>query len=75
MQSYIDDMISAFPNKLESKVATPASANLFNTRDEVKLDDKQASVFHTIVAKGLFLCKRSRPDILTKIAFLTTRVK
>ncbi len=27
------------------------------------------------MAKGLFLCKRSRPDIQTTIAFLCTRVK
>ena len=32
-------------------------------------------IFHTIVAKLLFLCKRGRPDIHTVIAFLTTRVK
>jgi hypothetical protein len=31
-------------------------------------------VFHTFVAKGLFACKRARPDIHTTIAFLCTRV-
>ena len=31
--------------------------------------------FHTIVAKGLFACKRARPDIHMAIAFLCTRVK
>jgi hypothetical protein len=30
---------------------------------------------HTFVAKGLFLAKRGRPDIMPCIAFLTTRVK
>jgi hypothetical protein len=32
-------------------------------------------MFHTMVAKGLFLCKRGRPDIAPAIAFLTTRVR
>ena len=31
--------------------------------------------FHTFMAKGLFLCKRARPDIQTTIEFLTTRVQ
>ena len=30
---------------------------------------------HTFVAKGLFACKRTRPDIHTAIAILCTRVK
>ena len=32
-------------------------------------------VFHTFVAKGLFMSKRSRPDIQPTIAVLATRVK
>ena len=40
-----------------------------------KIDDERAQVFHTIVAKGLFLCKRARPDIMTAIAFLCTQVR
>ena len=34
-----------------------------------------ASDFHTFTAKGLFVCKRGRPDVQTAIAFLTTQVK
>ena len=40
-----------------------------------KLSQKEAQVFHTIVAKLLFLCKQARLDILTGVAFLTTRVR
>ncbi len=69
-------MINTFPEKLTSTAATPAAHHLFNVHDSVsKLDDKRATIFHTITAKGLFLCKRARPDILTTIAFLTTRVR
>ena len=32
-------------------------------------------IFHNAVAKCLYLSKRSRPDIQTAVAFLTTRVK
>ena len=35
----------------------------------------EGTQFHTMVAKGLFLCKRARPDIAPVIAFLCTRVK
>jgi hypothetical protein len=40
-----------------------------------QLDEETAQTFHRIVAKLLFLCKRSRPDIQTAVAFLCTRVK
>ena len=39
-----------------------------------KLREKGAQEFHTIVAKLLFLCKQARPDILTGVDFLKTRV-
>lgn len=34
-----------------------------------------AEEFHTTVAKGLFLCKRARPDLQPTIPFLCTRVQ
>ena len=39
-----------------------------------KLIEGDAQAFHTILANLLFLCKRARPDILTGMALLTTRV-
>jgi hypothetical protein len=39
------------------------------------LSKHKAELFHTFVAKGLFLCKRARPDIQPAISFLSTRVK
>ena len=39
------------------------------------LTGERAETFHTMVAKGLFLCKRARPDIQPTIAVLSTRVK
>jgi hypothetical protein len=41
----------------------------------MELDKKRAEDLHTFTAKGLFACKRARPDIHTAISFLCTRVK
>ena len=55
--------------------ATPAKSHLFEVSDDRdRLTDKKQRVFHSCVAKLLFIAKRSRPDILTAISFLTTRV-
>ena len=58
-------------------VRTPASDNLFNQgqKPRKKLNKQKAEIFHTTVAKGLFLAKRARPDIQPTIAYLCTRVK
>ena len=39
-----------------------------------KLSKEKSDLFHSIVAKLLYITKRSRPDIETAVAFLTTRV-
>ena len=63
------------PNKRTA--ATPAAENLFDTRSEeeageISQDEKDR--FHRLVAKCLYLAKRTRPEILTTVAFLCTRV-
>lgn len=76
MVDYVKKMVEAFPEESELIATTPAALHLFEVRDDVKvLKESEAVIFHNIVAKGLFLCKRARPDIHTSIAFLTTRVK
>jgi histone deacetylase 1/2 len=54
---------------------SPAAYNLFDTRDVDKLDPDKAEWFHSGVAKLLYLAKRTRPDILLPVSFLTTRVQ
>jgi hypothetical protein len=39
------------------------------------LDEEQRKWFHTKTAKLLYLAKRARPDILTAVSFLCTRVQ
>jgi hypothetical protein len=39
------------------------------------LEKDESELFHHIIAKLLFLCKRACPDIQTAVAFLCTQVK
>jgi hypothetical protein len=56
--------------------ATPASESLFTIVDgAMKLATKEREIFHSRVAKLLYIAKHSRPDILLAVSFLTTRVK
>jgi hypothetical protein len=60
---------------MEGRAVTPATTNLFTVRKHVeKLDDKCAETYHHLMAKLLYLCKRSRLDLQTTVSFLTTRV-
>jgi hypothetical protein len=43
--------------------------------DEKKLENAQRVYYHSTVAKLLYLAKRARPDILTVVIFLCTRVQ
>ena len=58
------------------EVTTPATQDLFHVGDENKpLNEGEAKVFHTFVARLLYLCKRARPDIQLAVLYLCTRVK
>jgi hypothetical protein len=73
MPDYIYGILDEFPGDMEGMAVTPAAANLFAVRDDVKrLDDKCAETYHHLTAKLLYLCKRARPDLQTAVSFLTT---
>jgi len=77
MPGYVNDVLENLEDTKE--VSTPATATLFDIeQDEARaplLPRKEAKVFHTMVAKLLYLAKRARPDILTAVSFLTSRVQ
>ena len=76
MRQYLKSILEDLPTDYDGSAVTPAADHLFTTNEHCKpLPEESAVLFHTIVAKLLFLCKRGRPDIQTAIAFLTTRVK
>ena len=77
MSDYMKSMVEEFSEKLEPKdiAASPAPEDLFAEGSGPELPKHLAEEYHTMVAKGLFACKRARPDIHTAIASMCTRVK
>ena len=74
MIDYMSAMVDDFSIKFDKNdtAVTPAAADLFAEGTSEKLNKEQAEEFHTFVAKGLFACKRARPDIHPTIAVLCT---
>jgi hypothetical protein len=75
MRDYVKDMLKTSDIKFEGTEPTPAAEDLFTASNGDKLDKSKSEQYHTTVAKGLFVSKRARPDILPTIAVLCTRVK
>jgi hypothetical protein len=74
MRSYVVKILAECEEKLTYYQA-PRKKDLFTITEELVLDEEKKQRFHTIVAKLLYLAKRGRPDILTVVRFLCTRVK
>ena len=72
-----NDMVAHFPKGELTKMSkTPHNENLFKVNEgSPPLNNRQREAFHTMVAKGLFACKRAWQDIQLVIAFLCTRVQ
>ena len=61
---------------MKGAMSTPAANHLFEVDpDTEKLESVKAETYHHLVAKLLYLAKRSRPDILLAVLFLCTRVQ
>ena len=75
-KKYIQETLDECPEEMFGRhVQTPAADHLFHVDDDAeKLDESQKEFFHRLVAKLLYVCKRSRPDIQLPTMFLTTRV-
>ena len=77
MDEYIKRMLEEFPYRFKDiDIAdTPAKANLFEVGKGAPLDHKRQQIFHSFVAKNLFLSKRARVDLGTTVTLLTSRVQ
>ena len=77
MLDYIDQLINEMPLELTSgSSVTPAGNHLFTMHPKAKsLPSEKAELFHHLTAKLLCLCKQTRLDLQTTVAFLTTRVQ
>ena len=72
MRDYVQkDMLNKFPQDQIKETATlTANETLFKINDHSpKLSEKQKNDFHTMVAKGLFLCKQAKQELQTTIAY------
>ena len=74
--AHIEDIMSAFPEKLDgAKVLTPASNALFKRGTGKFLSVEEREVFHSIVVKCLYVSNRSRTDISPTVSILCGRVR
>ena len=75
MKEFLKGAIDDFSEVILRNAATPARRDLFElTKGAKRLDKTRAELFHRIVAKLLYVCKRARMDIILAVAFLCTRV-
>ena len=76
MIDYVKKMIKDFSVNFKSldTSLTPVSSTLFEVRNSKLLNKQATETYHMFVAKGLFLCKRARPDVQPTVAVLATRV-
>lgn len=72
MEKYILDILSEW--EVTKPAPTPASVDLFKVTDSPPLLGDKREKFHSTVQRLLYLSKHVRPDILTAVSFLTTRV-
>jgi hypothetical protein len=73
MTFYVKELLEGVDVLVRASLGTKFTFTIAeNTMALAEVDRK---VFHTKVAKLLFLSKRARPDILTVVSFLCTRVQ
>jgi len=76
MYHYIDKLLTELPSDMNRSVKTPAALHMFNmNKDSTKLSEEKAQLFHHLVAKLLYLLRRTRQDIQMVRAFLCMRVQ
>lgn len=74
MKHYIQTILDGYGKELRTCIM-PAEKDLYFIQDvEVPLDDNRKSRFHTVVARLLYLSKRTRSDNAVAVNFLCTRV-
>jgi hypothetical protein len=73
MKKLVDDIIAGCGVTAERK--TPASEELFDTRDAPKLEPERRDFYRSYVAKLLYVAKRVRPEMMAAVAFLSTRAQ
>jgi histone deacetylase 1/2 len=71
---YVSELVAS--EDIKSAVKTPANEDLFVIdSNSAELNKEAKEHFHSLTAKLLYLSKRTRPDILVAVSFLTSRVQ
>ncbi|KAA8491274.1 Copia protein [Porphyridium purpureum] len=73
MNGYVHALIQDFGERGTAK--TPAGTGLYEVGTGEPLSAKDRERFHTYSCKLLYVAKRTRPDLLTAVGYLTTRVQ
>ena len=76
-EEMIEEVVSSWPEDFEktNKELTPCTSSLFEKGEGGLLCSRKKEIFHTTVAKCLFIGNRSRPDILPTVSVLASRVR
>ena len=79
MRDQLNETVNMFEDEEKEEVVevvtSPAQKHLRIVDEQCPaLSDEKKKVFHTIVAKILWIMKRARPDLETAVSFLCTRV-
>ena len=71
-EGYVAELLNGVT--VEGTASTPAAANLLTVNfSSPPLSSQDRDDYHSVVARLLYLAKRTRPDLLTAVSFLTTR--
>jgi hypothetical protein len=67
-KKYIEEAIETFGEDVSKRVSSAATKKLFEINPATEdLDTERADIFHSVVAKSLWVEKHSRPDIHTSV--------
>jgi low affinity Fe/Cu permease len=72
MEGYIDDLLKEY--NVTKGTTSPAKLELFDVGESEALPEAERELFHTAVAKLLYLSMRVKPEMLVAVIFLCTRV-
>ena len=72
MAGYIDEILTT--SGVTGTARTPASDTLFELDESEFVEENVRAWFHRVVAQLLYLAKRTRPECLTGVSYLATRV-
>ena len=75
MDGMIQEIINDFHRTDLATAKTPATENLLEINDSASLCETDRKLFHSMVARLMYVCKKVKPECLMAVNFLATRVQ